>query len=327
MRRTTKLAGAVVLCLAALAGAAAAAVPPEGPVTRQQLQERYAQRGSRYMTIKGVEVHYMDEGSGPVILMIHGSSSTLKTYDRVAKALKSRYRVIRYDIPPSGLSGPVPDSVLKDLQPAEVPEILLTRLGVKSATVVGVSSGGTTAWFLAARRPDLVERLVLSNAPSSLVREEGVKRSPRLYAEMDLARKDRIKRRAYWDAFFDFYTGEPERMTPAMRDEYYDMNRRIEENPSELVAKVEDQAVARATAAKVTVPVLLAWGGRDPLLRPESADNLASYLKNAKVSKLMMPDVSHYPPLEAPERFAAIVAAYIEAVTPVAPKAPDPADR
>jgi pimeloyl-ACP methyl ester carboxylesterase len=67
----------------------------------------------------------------------------------------------------------------------------------------------------------------------------------------------------------------------------------------------------------VTAPTLLIWGARDPLLTPPTADILAGYLSHAQVSKVIMPDVGHYPPLEAPERFARIVAAYIEAVAPL----------
>jgi len=299
----------------------------DGPVTLEQLRAKYAQTGSKYMTIKGVEVHYMDEGSGSAILMIHGSNSNLKTYDKIAAALKDRYRVIRYDIPPTGLSGPVSDEAVKNLLPEEVPEILLTNLGIKTVTAVGVSSGGTTAMYFTARRPDMVERLVMSNSPSSPVEDANPKQSKALAEQIAGAKGQPLKTRAYWNAFLDFFTGEPERMTPAMREQYFDMNRHPVENQVALVAKVFVQPVALANAAKVTCPVLLVWGARDALLVPATAETLTRFLKNAEVSKVMLPDVGHYPPLEVPERFAQIVASYIEAVTPVKPVAPPPADR
>jgi pimeloyl-ACP methyl ester carboxylesterase len=326
--RRAIMAAALGLCLAVTGvTVASAAMSPDGPVTLQELRAKYGQRGSKYMTIKGVEVHYMDEGSGPAILMIHGSNSNLKTYDKVAAALKGRYRVIRYDIPPGGLSGPVSDEAMKELVPEQVPELLLTNLGIKKVTAVGVSSGGTTAMFFTARRPDMVERLIMSNSPSSPVEEAQPKQS-KVFAEQIAANKDKpLKTRAFWNAFFDFFTGEPERMTPAMREQYFDMNRNPVKNQVALVAKVVVQPVTLANAAKVTCPVLLVWGARDPLLVPATSETLTRYLKNAQVSKVMLPDVGHYPPLEVPERFAQIVAAYIEAVTPVKPVAPPPADR
>lgn len=297
------------------------------PASLQELRAKYAQPASKYMSIKGVEVHYLDEGSGPAILMIHGSYSSLRTYNGVAAALKGRYRVIRYDIPPQGLSGPVSDEALKQLTPESMPELLLTQLGVRSATVVGVSYGGTIAYYFAAKRPDMVERLVLANTPAASAAYANPKKSKRYEAESQANKTVPFPSYAYWDSFLDYFTGEPERMTPALRQEYFDMNRRIEKNLTELVAKTANEALTVANTAKVTGPVLLIWGARDPMLGPDSADVLAQYLKHADVSKVLMPDVGHYPPLEAPERFAKIVAAYIEAATPVKPIALAPADR
>jgi pimeloyl-ACP methyl ester carboxylesterase len=306
-------------------------VAPPQYLTLEQLRSKYREPGSKIVRLKGVDVYYMDEGRGPAILMVHGSSSSLKTYDRIAAKLKNRYRVIRYDIPPFGLSGPVSDeAAAAGVRPEELPEALLDYLGVKQVTVVGVSSGGTMGYFLAARRPDLVERLILSNAPAAVVDTKPMKLSRALAAEEAIpgALAGTYKRRSFWDAFFDFFTGEPSRMSAAHRDEYYDFNRRVpEKHALAFTAVVADHAFTVETAAKVVCPVLLVWGERDPLLTPPSADVLAGYLTHADVSKLMLPDVGHYPPLEVPDRYAQIIAAYIEGATPVRPLAPPPSER
>lgn len=335
MRMTTmvrSLAVCAVLAAASPADAADQRAATSNDVTLQQLRAQYAGAGAKYMTIKGAEVHYRDEGRGPAILMVHGSSSSLRTYDRIAERLKGKYRIIRYDIPPLGLSGPVSDAAAAAVgRPEAVAEELLTRLGVTKVTVVGVSSGGTMASFLAARRPDLVERLIISNAPSAPVDAGPMKISKALALEQSIGGPPsgpKYKRRSFWDAFFDFYSGEPGHVPAAKRDEYYQMNRRAPEaNTVAFTAVVANNAFTRETMAKVTVPVLLVWGARDPLLPPATADTLAGYLKNAQVSKLLLPDVGHYPPLEVPDRYAKIIAAFIEAATPVKPKAPPPSER
>jgi pimeloyl-ACP methyl ester carboxylesterase len=289
--------------------------------------------------IDGVEVYYQDQGTGPAILMAHGSNSTLRGYDRVADILvKRHYRVIRYDMPAQGLSGPIPDAVAaSDVKAEDIAEALLTNLGVKKVTALGMSSGSTLAWFLAAKRPDMVERLILSSGPADVVDTTHIKFSKRLLeAQSALGHRylsngpadNAYNSRAYWDAFFDFFTGEPERVGPAEREEYYDINRRFPEpHKLRLTGMVVNHAATMANADKVACPVLLLWGERDPQLTPPTLETLASYLKNADVSKVFMPDVGHYPALEVPERYAQIVAAYIEAVTPVKPVAPPPADR
>lgn len=314
------------------AGAADQQAASSQRLSLQQLRGQYGGTG-KYMTIKGVEVYYRDEGEGPAILMVHGSSSSLRTYDRIAERLKGRYRVIRYDVPPFGLSGAVSDEAVAAVgRPEALAEELLTQLGIAKVTVVGVSSGGTLASFLAAKRPDLVERLIISNAPSAPVDTGPMKLSKALEREQTLhgpPSQLSYKPRSFWEAFFDFFSGEPEHIKAGKREEYYQMNRRTapEGNGIAFTAVVANNAFTRETMAKVQVPVLLVWGARDPLLPPAAADTLAGYLKNAQVSKLLLPDVGHYPPLEVPDRYAQIIATYLEAATPFQPKAPPPAER
>jgi pimeloyl-ACP methyl ester carboxylesterase len=314
-------AGVLILAWLILAGQARSAVPDSAPrLSRADLLAKYGDRAGRVMTVQGVEVYYKDEGAGPVILMVHGSASTLETWDGVVAALKRRYRIIRYDVPPGGRSGPVPDEAAARLAPTDIAEGLLAGLGVKSATVVGVSSGGTLGCQLAAKRPDLVSRLILSNTPADPVDTSRMVQPPAFVALQAEAARTHFQSQAFWNAFLDYFSGDARRMTPAIRERYYDFNRRTpEKNAIALVAQVADHAATLKTLDAVRAPTLLIWGARDPLLTPPSAATLAGYLTHAQVSVVVMPDVGHYPPLEAPERFAKIVAAYLEEVEPPLP--------
>jgi pimeloyl-ACP methyl ester carboxylesterase len=313
--------------------AAAAGVPPTSTtglpsdaapaadqrLTLSQLRARYGDRAGRIADIDGVEVYYKDEGSGPAILLVHGSASTLTTYDDVSPILRKRYRVIRYDVPGQGLSGTVSDAVAT-LDPADIAAGLLERLKVSKVTAVGVSSGGTLCIYLAAKYPELVERLVLANTPADPVDTSRMHQPQDFLDVQREARQTHFQSQRFWDLFLDFFSGEPARMTPRIRREFYDFNRRTPDpNELALVAKVSDHARAAEAMSRVRAPTLLVWGARDALLTPPSADVLAGYLTETSVSKLILPDVGHFPPLEVPARFATIVASYIEAVTPEAP--------
>ncbi len=283
----------------------------------EQLRAKYADPKGRTAMIGGVEVYYKDEGKGAPILLIHGSVSSLKTYDGLAARLSQHYRVIRYDIPPQGLSGPVSNEALAALKPTDIAEQLLAKLGIVKVTVVGVSSGGTMGVQIAAKRPDLVQRLIISNAPADLVRPDNRTLTPQLQAALADYKKRGYQSQAYWDAFLDFYAGNPARYDSAYHRQIYDMNRRAPRaNLLGLVAVVEDHAKAVAAMNAVKAPVLLIWGGADPLLPYAAMDALAGYLTNAAVSKIRLDDVGHYPPVEVPERYARLVAAYIEAAVP-----------
>ncbi|MSO73159.1 MAG: alpha/beta hydrolase [Rhodospirillaceae bacterium] len=314
---------------AVLAGGAARAAADLPYTNLQELKAKYQDKDSKFATINGLTVHYKDEGKGPAIMMIHGSSSTLHTYDVIADKLKGRYRIIRFDIPPLGLSGPVTDEDVNRVTDTDLPAKLLEQLGVKSTDCVGVSSGGTHCIYLAARYPDLVNHLIISNSPSDPVENaRPIQSKGMIESAKETRALNGFRTQKSWDTFFTFFSGEPERITPQIRERYYDFNRRLpDKNIIALASKVANHELALDMFSRVKIPVLLVWGARDPLLTPPSADVLAGYLRNADVSKIMLPDVGHYPPLEIPERYAQIIAAYLEAATPVRPKSPDPKDR
>lgn len=301
-----------------------AANAPDSPATPRltvaQLRAKYADRQSRYITVKGMEIHYKDEGprKAPVLLMIHGSQSSLRTWDRITLLLKKRYRVIRFDIPGYGLSSPATDEAAANVKPLEVTEGLIEGLGIrKIAAAVGVSSGGTMAMYLAAKRPELVERLILSNTPSDPVDTSHMVQTPGFLAAQDRARQTGYQDFDFWDQYLSFFAGDAGRISKRTRMEYWDFNRRSpEKHPIAMVARIGDGKQAAVEMAKITAPTFLVWGSGDPLL-PEAAVNaITRYLQNATISKVLMPDVGHYPPLEVPDRFARWVETYVEAGVP-----------
>ncbi len=303
------------------ANAAAARTAGADYLTVAQLRAKYRDRAGRIATIKGVEIYYKDEGKGPVLLMVHGSTSSLRTWDVIVDRLKSRYRIIRYDVAGTGLSGSISDEAAASIAPVDIAIGLLDTLGVRKVTYVGVSSGGTLGMFLAAKRPDMVERLILSNTPADRV-TYGHMAQPAgfLKAQEDAKKAGGFQARPFWDAYLSYFAGDPARFSTKLRDEYYDLNRRVpEKHPLALIAQIGDGVVANKLMAQVVAPTLLIWGGQDRLLTVPAMHSLAKHLEKAEVSEFVMPDVGHYPPVEAPERFAQLVAAYVEAVVPQRP--------
>ena len=291
-----------------------------------ELRARYGDAQSRYVTVHGIELHYKDEGAGPVLLLLHGSQSTMRTYDRIAAKLKSRYRVIRLDLPSYGLSSDVPAETAATRKPVEIIEGFVDRLGLTQLSVAGVSSGGTMAAFLAAKRPELVTRLILSNMPSDRYSASHlVMPDSFLAAQQRFAATKRYDRN-FWYEYLRYFAGDPARMSEATIAEYDDFGRRADDpHRLALVAQVGDGVAAQAEFAKVTAPVLLIWGTADPLLPESAARALAGHLSQAQVSQMLLADVGHYPPLEAPERFAEIMAVWLEQVAPAPAPAPAPA--
>jgi pimeloyl-ACP methyl ester carboxylesterase len=298
-----------------------ASSPAKPYLTLSKLRAQYADPAGRYATIGGMEVYFKDEGpkraDTPALLLVHGSSSTMKTWDAMAVLLKRNYRVIRYDIPGMGLSGDVPDAAIGTVEPADIAEQLLGRLGITKVTVIGVSSGSTLGVFLAAKRPDLVERLIISNAPSDPVQTAHMVPAPDWARAQAEARTSGFQNQFFWDQFLSYFAGDARRIDAATRRHFYDFGRRApDKNFIAMIAKVADAPKARAAMAKVTAPTLLIWGGSDKLLPPSAGRTLLGYLTATDAAIVYLPDVGHFPPIETPERFTRIARSWIEAGTP-----------
>jgi pimeloyl-ACP methyl ester carboxylesterase len=131
---------------------------------RRRVADDYIDADSRFTTVEGLNVHYKRAGAGPAVLLLHGSGSSLHSFDRVAALLSSSFDVIRPDLPGFGLTGPRPDRDYRIQRYAKTTAALLDSLGVQVASVVGNSLGGNIAWNLALDHSLRVHRLVLINA-------------------------------------------------------------------------------------------------------------------------------------------------------------------
>lgn len=119
---------------------------------------------SRFATVDGMQIHYKRGGTGPAVLLLHGSGSSLYGVEAVAQKLQSSCDVIRPDLPGFGVTGPHPDRDYRVASYASTLVRFLDVIDVPRCTVVGNSLGGNIAWNLALENPDRVAALVLINA-------------------------------------------------------------------------------------------------------------------------------------------------------------------
>ncbi|WP_051183352.1 alpha/beta fold hydrolase [Nocardia vinacea] len=131
---------------------------------RREAVDDYIDPDSRFALVEGRYIHYKRVGTGPAVLLLHGSGSSLHCFDEVAAALSSSFDVIRADLPGFGLAGPRADRDYRVQTYAKTVAAFLIFLGVANASVVGNSLGGNIAWNFALDYPRRVHRLVLINA-------------------------------------------------------------------------------------------------------------------------------------------------------------------
>ncbi|MFF3571948.1 alpha/beta fold hydrolase [Nocardia jiangxiensis] len=133
-------------------------------MSKRPSADDYIDADSRFTTVEGLNMHYKRAGTGPIVVLLHGSGSSLHGFGRVAELLASSFEVIRPDLPGFGLTGPRPDRDYRIRTYAKTVAAFLDSLDVPAASVVGNSLGGNIAWNFALDYPSRVQRLVLINA-------------------------------------------------------------------------------------------------------------------------------------------------------------------
>lgn len=119
---------------------------------------------SRFAALDGINVHYKRSGTGPPVLLLHGSASSLYGVEAVAQRLCGRFDVIRPDLPGFGVTGPRPDRDYRVQTYAATLSKFLDSIDVPRCVVTGNSLGGNIAWNIAVHDPGRVVALVLINA-------------------------------------------------------------------------------------------------------------------------------------------------------------------
>lgn len=118
---------------------------------------------SRFVDIDGNTVHYVDEGTGPTLLFLHGNPTWSFVYRDVIRALRGQFRCIAVDYPGFGLSTPAPGYRFLPAEHAQVIAGFVDALGLSGITLVVHDWGGPIGLAARAARPDAFDRLVVGN--------------------------------------------------------------------------------------------------------------------------------------------------------------------
>ncbi|MCV7420719.1 alpha/beta fold hydrolase [Mycobacterium yunnanensis] len=118
---------------------------------------------SRFVDVDGNDVHYVDEGSGPTLLMLHGNPTWSFLWREVIAELRQDFRCVALDLPGFGLSTARPGYRYLPEEHAEVVTGFVDAMRLGDVTLVGQDWGGPIGLAAAQRRPGAFERLVLVN--------------------------------------------------------------------------------------------------------------------------------------------------------------------
>lgn len=266
----------------------------------------------RFPTAEG-EISYLDEGKGPVVLLVHGTPSWSFEFREVVRLLSARHRVIVPDHLGFGLSDKPPHAALRPEDHARRLQALVDALDLRDL-VLGVHDfGGPIGLPLLLDRPDRVARLVVLNSwcwPSdgdpTIAKIDRVVRSPLgrfLYRGLGISAR----------LFLPHSFGDRRRLTPKVHRHYLGplSTRSARQGTYALACALagSDPHYARLwqhRQALAAVPMTLVWGERDPVLTRRHRDRWTGAFPQARL--ISVADAGHPVAEERPEVVAAAIA-------------------
>lgn len=265
-----------------------------------QLQHTYQAAPTDRVSVLGVDLHVRDSGprDAPAVLMLHGFGGSLHTWEPWAQQLSSSLRVIRIDLPGSGLSRPDPSGNYTDQRSIQLILALLDRLQVAQTSVIGHSMGGRIAWTLAATHPERVAKLVLIAPDGFASPGFAYGESPEVPGSLQLMRfslPQWLLRMNLAPAYAD-----PTALTDARTTRYHDLMRAPGARQA-MLARMQQTVLQDPLPLlqRITAPTLLLWGRQDAMI---PFNNAADYTQAIANSTLVALDgVGHVPHEEAPE--------------------------
>jgi 3-oxoadipate enol-lactonase len=234
---------------------------------------------------------YDVSGDGPAVVLLHEGVVDSRIWNRVVPLLADRHRVIRYDQRGFGRS-PMPSapySLVNDLVS------VLDETGVERAALVGASRGGHIALTAAVERPERVAALVLVGSA-----RPGDPLKPVWTAEQ-IARWEAAEAANDWAAMAEL---DMEMWAPlGVDDELRAMFVENAEGSNTEHATTDEPPVGRL--GKISVPTLVAIGGRDVAAINEAGRRLARDIAGARLA--VIDEADHMGPWRAPEELSHLI--------------------
>jgi pimeloyl-ACP methyl ester carboxylesterase len=251
-------------------------------------------------------------GKGPPLVLLHGLFVDHSTWDDVAAKLSEEFQIVAPDLPGFGESEkPSPGRFPYGIDAfTEAVADLYAGLDLGRAAVVGHALGGAVALTLAARHPELVERLVVI-APLSQPANLDVRSRIGLLPVVGGFVFKQLWGRASFRSFFRATMLSPGSTIPSDRiDRYFELFSSPLARGAALAtlrATVDTRAVVAHTR-RLQTPTLVLWGRDDAVIDPRVGQRLAREIPGARFE--LVPS-GHAPQEERPEELAALIARFL----------------
>jgi pimeloyl-ACP methyl ester carboxylesterase len=257
-----------------------------------------------------LRIHYRDQGNpdGPALVLLHGNSASLHTWEPLVERLGDDYRIITYDQPGQGLTGPSPDEDYSASGLMKALDVVLAEADVEKFILAGNSMGGWIAWRYALANPDRVEALILLDASGAPLLE-GEEEPPSTLGFKLLSIKwlrplvSQITPRSIIEKSLHDAVAVDDVVTEAMVDRYWELLRYPGNRRAAALRTDVDRELAMADRLpEITAPTLILWGAEDQLIYATAAKTFDDRIPHS--TAIVYDGVGHIPMEEIPDRVA-----------------------
>jgi pimeloyl-ACP methyl ester carboxylesterase len=264
-----------------------------------ELKNKYAYPTSSFIFIDGINVHFRDVGKGDAILLIHGTGASLHTWEKWINILSTDYRVISFDLPGFGLTGPDPNHNYQISRYTAILDSLMVKLKVDSFHIAGNSLGGLVAWHYTTQFPQKILTLNLIDAAG--LPQPG-KKPPFIFQLAKLPVLSTLLQKVtpksiIEKSMLDVYKND-QLVTEKLIDRYFELSLR-EGNRTAFVKRMSqlNEKLVVGDLENITVPVLIQWGKDDRWIPLANAFEFQKLIPKAE---LIIYDSGHVPMEENP---------------------------
>lgn len=276
----------------------------------KSLEASHLRSAADRIDVGGQPLHLRDDGprGAPAVILLHGLGASLHTWEPWARELASEFRVIRFDLPGSGLSPPDLAGDYSDARSLRLLLALMDQLGLQRASLVGNSVGGRLAWSFAARYPERVDKLVLVSPDGFASPGFEYGKAPEVPAVLGLMRvalPKAVLRMNLAPAYAD-----PSALSEALLERYHDLL--LAPGARQAMLQRMRQTVLQDPVPllrQIQAPTLLLWGEQDAMIPVANAADYLNALPRATLVRL--PALGHVPQEEDPVHSLAPLRAFL----------------
>jgi pimeloyl-ACP methyl ester carboxylesterase len=285
------------------------------------LKSKYANEESEFMPINGIQVHFRDQGlltdSLPLVL-IHGTSSSLHTWEPWVAELKASKRIITFDLPAYGLTGPNANHDYSQKAYVEFLDSLLIKLNISKCILGGNSLGGSVSWNYAIEHPEKIKKLILIDAGGYPIKSTSIPiafklaKVPFFNNLLDYITPKAMVESSVKNVYFD-----PSKVSNELINRYYELTLREGNRAAfrERLASSKNSISKNNTSQlikTIKVPTLILWGDHDQLIPVASAYKFHEDLPNDTL--VILKNLGHVPMEEDPKASIMSVKEFIKNV-------------